>query len=119
MFRSGRGVLWKQPSEAILRRLVCQGGVWGDWSVSEVRAAFVTTFSTPHAMHHGNSDKDISALTSSLRKGIQVNVWTQAVVLIISAQNWSMEPAWPLQGDQSFLAVIPQPIGAHNLFYGS
>jgi hypothetical protein len=47
MFRSGRGMLWKQPSEAILRRLGCPGGVWGGWSVSEVRAAFVTTFSTP------------------------------------------------------------------------
>ena len=47
----------------------------------------------PHAIYHGNSDKDISALTSALRKDIQANVWTQAVVLIISAQNWSMEPA--------------------------
>jgi len=47
----------------------------------------------PHAMYQGNSDKDISAVTSALRKGIQTNVWTQAVVLIISAQTWSMEPA--------------------------
>ena len=49
--------------------------------------------SLPHAMYHGNSDRDISDLVSALRKGIQANVWTQAVVLIISAQNWSMEPA--------------------------
>lgn len=47
----------------------------------------------PHAMYHGNSDKDISAITSALRNGIQTNVWTQAVVLIMSAQTWSMEPA--------------------------
>jgi hypothetical protein len=47
----------------------------------------------PHAMYQGNSDKDISAVTSALRKGIQTDVWTQAVVLIISAQTWSMEPA--------------------------
>lgn len=47
----------------------------------------------PHAMYQGNSDKDISGVTSALRKGIQTNVWTQAVVLIIAAQTWSMEPA--------------------------
>ena len=47
----------------------------------------------PHAMYHGNSDKDISTVTSALRNGIQANIWTQAVVLIISAQTWSMEPA--------------------------
>jgi hypothetical protein len=49
--------------------------------------------SLPHAMYQGNSDKDISTLTSALRKGIQANVWTQAVVLIISAETWAMEPA--------------------------
>jgi len=27
----------------ILRRFGCRAGVWGGWSVSEVRAAFVTT----------------------------------------------------------------------------
>jgi hypothetical protein len=32
--------------------------------------------SLPHAMYHGNSDEDISALTSALRKGIQASVWT-------------------------------------------
>jgi hypothetical protein len=47
----------------------------------------------PHAMYHGDSDNDISAITSALRKGIQENVWTPAVVLIISANTWSMEPA--------------------------
>jgi hypothetical protein len=46
----------------------------------------------PHAMYRGNSDKDISAVTSALRKGIQTSIWTQAVVLIISAQTWSMGP---------------------------
>lgn len=47
----------------------------------------------PHAMYHGDSDKEISAITSALRTGIQTNVWTAALVLIISAQGWSMEPA--------------------------
>jgi hypothetical protein len=47
----------------------------------------------PHAMYHGNSENDISTIVSSLRTGIRTNVWTQAVVLIISAQTWSMEPA--------------------------
>jgi hypothetical protein len=44
-------------------------------------------------MYQGNSGKDISGVTSALRKGIQTHVWTQAVVLIIAAQTWSMEPA--------------------------
>jgi len=47
----------------------------------------------PHAMYHGNSDKDVSTLTRALRNGIQANVWTQAVVLILSAETWSMDPA--------------------------
>jgi len=47
----------------------------------------------PHAMYHGNSDHDVTTITGALRKGIQAKVWTQAVVLIISAQTWSMEPA--------------------------
>jgi hypothetical protein len=47
----------------------------------------------PHAMYHGNSDNDISTITSALRQGIQANVWTKAIVLVISAQTWSMEPA--------------------------
>jgi len=47
----------------------------------------------PHAMYHGNSENSIATITSALRKGIEANVWTQAIVLIISAQTWSMEPA--------------------------
>lgn len=47
----------------------------------------------PHAMYQGNYDQDITDLTSALRRGIQAKVWTQAVVLVISAQTWSMEPA--------------------------
>lgn len=47
----------------------------------------------PHAMYQGNSDKDISEITSALRNGIEANVWTKAVVLVVSAQNWSMSPA--------------------------
>jgi hypothetical protein len=49
--------------------------------------------SLPHAMYQGNSDKDISEITSALRNGIESNVWSQAIVLVISAQNWSMAPA--------------------------
>jgi hypothetical protein len=47
----------------------------------------------PHAMYQGKSETDITSITSALRKGIEANVWTQAIVLIISAQTWSMEPA--------------------------
>jgi hypothetical protein len=47
----------------------------------------------PHAMYHGNSDNNISNITNALRKGIQTSVWTEAIVLVISAENWSMEPA--------------------------
>jgi hypothetical protein len=47
----------------------------------------------PHAMYQGNSDKNVSAIAGALRKGIQANVWTKAIVLIISAQAWAMDPA--------------------------
>jgi hypothetical protein len=47
----------------------------------------------PHAMYHGQSENDISTITSALRKGIEANIWTQAIVLTISAETWSMEPA--------------------------
>ena len=47
----------------------------------------------PHAMYHGNSDKDIATLSGALRTGIEANVWTRAVVLVISGDNWSMAPA--------------------------
>jgi hypothetical protein len=47
----------------------------------------------PHAVYHGQSENDISTITSALRKGIEANIWTQAIVLTISAETWSMEPA--------------------------
>jgi hypothetical protein len=47
----------------------------------------------PHAMYHGNSENDIPTITGALKQGIQANVWTQAIVLVISAESWSMEPA--------------------------
>lgn len=47
----------------------------------------------PHAMYQGNSANNVSAIASALRQGIQANVWTQAIVLIISAQTWAMDPA--------------------------
>jgi len=49
--------------------------------------------SLPHTMYHGNSESNISEITSALRKGILASVWTEAIVLIVSAQTWSMEPA--------------------------
>ena len=49
--------------------------------------------SLPHAMYHGNSENSISAIASALRTGIEESVWTKAIVLVISAQTWSMEPA--------------------------
>ena len=47
----------------------------------------------PHAMYHGNSDESVSAIATALRSGIQGSVWTVAVVLIISAETWALEPA--------------------------
>jgi hypothetical protein len=47
----------------------------------------------PHTMYHGNFENDISTIASALRKGIEANVWSQAIVLIISAETWSMDPA--------------------------
>jgi hypothetical protein len=47
----------------------------------------------PHAMYQGNSDNELSAITTALREGIEASVWTPAIVLIISANNWAMEPA--------------------------
>jgi hypothetical protein len=49
--------------------------------------------SLPHAMYHGNSENKFSAITTALRHGIQTNIWSQAIVLVISAETWSMEPA--------------------------
>ena len=49
--------------------------------------------SLPHAMYHGDSENEISAITTALRQGIQANIWSRAIVLVILAQTWSMEPA--------------------------
>jgi hypothetical protein len=49
--------------------------------------------SLPHAMYHGSSENNISAIATALRQGIQASIWSQAIVLVISAQTWSMEPA--------------------------
>jgi hypothetical protein len=49
--------------------------------------------SLPHAMYHGDSDTGISEITSALRSGIEAKVWSQAIVLVMSTQNWSMSPA--------------------------
>jgi hypothetical protein len=43
----------------------------------------------PHAMYQGNSENDISTITNALRKGIETNVWTQAIVLEAVAQPWT------------------------------
>jgi hypothetical protein len=46
----------------------------------------------PHAMYQGNSENDVSSIASALKTGIEANVWTRAIVLIISAQTWAMIP---------------------------
>lgn len=47
----------------------------------------------PHAMYQGNSEKDTSSIAAALKDGIEANVWTRAIVLVISAQTWGMAPA--------------------------
>jgi hypothetical protein len=47
----------------------------------------------PHAVYQGNSENDPSTVTTALKKGIETNVWTNAIVLIISATKWAMNPA--------------------------
>jgi hypothetical protein len=51
------------------------------------------TSTLPHAMYQGHSDNQILELANALREGIQANVWTSAVVLVISADNWALTPA--------------------------
>src|SRR5258707_12237620 len=64
-----------------------------DTVLTDVKSPQGILLSIHHAMYHGNSDHDGTTITGALRKGIQAKVWTQAVVLIISAQTWSMDPA--------------------------
>jgi hypothetical protein len=47
----------------------------------------------PHAMYQGNSENGASSIASALKNGIEANVWTRPVVLVISAQTWGMAPA--------------------------
>lgn len=42
------------------------------------------TLSLPHATYHGQAIQGTSLLATSLRDGIQTNVWTKAKVLAIS-----------------------------------
>jgi hypothetical protein len=47
----------------------------------------------PHAMYQGNSETEVGTIASALRTGIQTNVWTQAIVLVMSTHSWAMNPA--------------------------
>lgn len=47
----------------------------------------------PHAMYQGTSDVEPSKIAAGLRSGIQAEVWTVAVVLVINALTWGMNPA--------------------------
>lgn len=47
----------------------------------------------PHAMYQGSSENGALSIASALKKGIEANVWTRAIVLVISAQTWGMDPA--------------------------
>ena len=47
----------------------------------------------PHAMYQGSSENGASSIAVALKKGVEANVWTRAIVLVISAQAWGMDPA--------------------------
>jgi hypothetical protein len=47
----------------------------------------------PHAMYQGSSENSASSIASALKKGVEANVWTRAIVLVISAQDWGLDPA--------------------------
>ena len=47
----------------------------------------------PHAMYQGNSETDAASIANALRTGIEAYVWTHAIVLVIAAQTWAMNPA--------------------------
>ena len=47
----------------------------------------------PHAMYQGNSENGTLSIAGALKDGIEANVWTRAVVFVISAQTWGMAPA--------------------------
>ena len=47
----------------------------------------------PHAMYQGNSEAASLAVASALKAGLEANVWTRAIVLVISAQEWGMAAA--------------------------
>jgi len=47
----------------------------------------------PHAMYQGSSENSASSIASALEEGVEANVWTRAIVLVISAQDWGLDPA--------------------------
>lgn len=46
----------------------------------------------PGAMFYGISDVSIDPLTSSLKRGIEKQVWSEATVMVIELKDWAMEP---------------------------
>ena len=51
------------------------------------------TSTLPHAVYHGDSANPPVAIAKALRKVIQTEVWTVAVVLTMESSNWAMDPA--------------------------
>lgn len=47
----------------------------------------------PHAMYQGDSEAAASSVAAALKAGIEANVWTRVIVLVIAAQTWAMNPA--------------------------
>ena len=45
----------------------------------------------PHAMYQGTftNEPDLTAVANALRKDIETNVWTQAIVLLIKQADWA------------------------------
>ena len=47
----------------------------------------------PHAMYQGTSENSATSIASALKKGVEANVWTRAIVLVVPAQAWGLDPA--------------------------
>jgi hypothetical protein len=46
----------------------------------------------PHAVYWGNTDNHIGDVSKALRTTIQSNVWNSAIVMMIKASQWAMDP---------------------------
>jgi hypothetical protein len=46
----------------------------------------------PHAMYQGFTDRNLGALSSTIRADIQTNIWRDSVVFIVASDAWAMDP---------------------------